>query len=47
MAIAVTPPASASVHSPLRSDWAARWIATSEDEQAVSSVMAGPSKPKV
>ncbi|RGC65108.1 hypothetical protein C5N14_30360 [Micromonospora sp. MW-13] len=43
----VTPPASARSHSPDRSACTARWSATSEDEQAVSSVTAGPSKPNV
>ncbi|GAA3117276.1 hypothetical protein GCM10020254_75130 [Streptomyces goshikiensis] len=43
----VTPPARARVHSPLRRAWAARWTATSEDEQAVSTVTAGPSRPRV
>ncbi|CAM5711684.1 putative protein OS=Streptomyces fumanus OX=67302 GN=GCM10018772_62460 PE=4 SV=1 [Streptomyces fumanus] len=42
----VTPPARAIVHSPFRSAWAARCRPTSEDEQAVSTVTAGPSKPK-
>ncbi len=46
-AMIVTPPARASVHSPLRKACAARWIATSDDEQAVSTVTAGPSKPKL
>ena len=41
----VTPPATAIAHSPRRSAWPARWTATSEDEQAVSTVMAGPSRP--
>ncbi|CAM5630000.1 hypothetical protein SRIMM317S_05452 [Streptomyces rimosus subsp. rimosus] len=45
--ITVTPPASAREHSPLRSAWAAMWRATSEEEQAVSTVTAGPSRPKV
>ncbi len=45
--ITATPPASASVDSPLRSDWAARWTATKEEEQAVSTVIAGPSRPSV
>jgi len=36
-----TPPASASAHSPWRSEWLARCTATSEDEQAVSIVIAG------
>ena len=47
VAITVTPPASASVHSPARSDCAAQCSATSEEEQAVSTVTAGPSRPKV
>ncbi len=41
------PPARASVHSPDRSDRAASWRATSEEEQAVSTVTAGPSSPSV
>ncbi len=43
----VAPPASASEHSPERSAWAARCRATSEEEQAVSTVTAGPSRPRV
>ena len=43
--ITVTPPASASVHSPPRSAPHARCRATSEEEQAVSIVSAGPSSP--
>ncbi len=43
--ITATPPASASDDSPVRSDCAARCIATSEEEQAVSIVTAGPSRP--
>ena len=46
VAITVTPPASASEHSPARSACAARCSATSEDEHAVSTVTAGPSKPE-
>jgi len=42
----VTPPASASSHSPCLSAWQARWIATSEEEQAVSILTAWPSRPK-
>ncbi|GHH43758.1 hypothetical protein GCM10018775_30880 [Streptomyces umbrinus] len=42
-----TPPASASEHSWRRSDWQARCMATSEEEQAVSTVTAGPSSPSV
>ena len=45
MAITVTPPASAIVHSPDRSAWQARCSATSDDEHAVSTVTAGPSRP--
>ncbi|GES10240.1 hypothetical protein Amac_038370 [Acrocarpospora macrocephala] len=47
LAITVTPPASASEQSPPRSACAARCIATSDDEQAVSTVTAGPSRPSV
>ncbi len=47
MDITVTPPASASEHSPARSACAARCSATSEAEHAVSTVTAGPSSPKV
>ncbi len=47
VAITVTPPARARVHSPCRSAWAARCMATSDDEHAVSTVTAGPSRPKV
>ena len=45
VAITVTPPASASEHSPPRSACPARCNATSDDEHAVSSVTAGPSSP--
>src|SRR5580704_445522 len=45
--ITVTPPTSASEHSPARSDWAARCSATSDDEHAVSTLTAGPSSPNV
>ncbi|CDR03860.1 predicted protein [Streptomyces iranensis] len=45
--ITAAPPARASEQSPWRSDWQARWRATSEDEQAVSMVTAGPSRPRV
>ncbi|GAA1688602.1 hypothetical protein GCM10009680_30170 [Streptomyces yatensis] len=45
--ITVTPPVSAIEHSPLRSAWMARCSATSDAEQAVSTVSAGPSRPKV
>ena len=46
-AITVTPPASASVHSPERTAWQARCSATSDDEHAVSIVTAGPSRPRM
>src|SRR5437763_11514886 len=45
VAITVTPPASASVHSPVRRARIAKWIATRDDEHAVSTVTAGPSNP--
>ncbi len=47
VAMTVTPPATASEHSPERSACAAQCMATSDEEQAVSTVTAGPSKPKV
>jgi len=40
-----TPPASAIAQSFARNAWQARWIATSDDEQAVSSVRLGPCRP--
>ena len=43
----VDPPASASEHSPQRSAWHAECTATNDDEHAVSTVTAGPSKPNV
>ncbi|CNG84918.1 Uncharacterised protein [Mycobacterium tuberculosis] len=46
-AMTVTPPVSASAHSPLRSDWAARCSATKDEEHAVSTVMAGPVSPSM
>ncbi|BBX73639.1 hypothetical protein MSHI_15450 [Mycobacterium shinjukuense] len=45
VAITVTPPASARSHSPNRSDCTAKCTATSDDEHAVSTDTAGPSKP--
>ena len=45
--ITVTPPANASEHSPARNDCAAKCSATNDDEQAVSTVTAGPSNPNV
>ncbi len=42
-----TPPATARVHSPCRSACTAWCSATSDDEHAVSTVTAGPSKPNV
>ena len=47
VAITVTPPASASAHSPSRSACAARCSATSDDEHAVSTVTAGPFEAEV
>ena len=43
----LTPPAIASRDSPWRRLWQPRCTAVSEDEQAVSTTIAGPSKPKV
>ena len=43
----MTPPASASEHSPDRSACAARCSATSDDEHAVSTDTAGPSSPRL
>ena len=43
--ITLAPPASASVHSPLRSARSARCTATNDDEHAVSSVRLGPRSP--
>ncbi|CPU44647.1 Uncharacterised protein [Mycobacteroides abscessus subsp. massiliense] len=37
-----TPPASATSHSPFATARTARWVVTSEDEHAVSTVMLGP-----
>ncbi|GLY16590.1 hypothetical protein Kisp01_36050 [Kineosporia sp. NBRC 101677] len=45
--ITTTPPARAIEQSPERSAWQARCRATSEEEQAVSSVTEGPSRPSV
>ncbi len=47
LAMTVTPPTMAMEHSSLRSDWQARWSATREEEQAVSTVTAGPLRPKL
>ncbi|CAM5690217.1 hypothetical protein SALBM217S_06624 [Streptomyces griseoloalbus] len=44
--ITVTPPARAREHSPWRRDCAARCRATREEEQAVSTETAGPSRPR-
>ncbi len=44
--IVVTPPARASEQSPWRSAWIAQCSATRDEEQAVSTVTAGPSKPR-
>ncbi|CAM5711466.1 hypothetical protein SFUMM280S_00111 [Streptomyces fumanus] len=45
--ITLTPPTRAIAHSPFRSACTARWRLTSEEEQAVSTLTAGPSRPKV
>ncbi len=45
--ITVAPPATASEHSPERRACTARCRATRDEEQAVSTVTAGPSQPKV
>src|SRR5690349_4043484 len=42
----LTPPASARVDSPRQRLWQARWTATNEDEQAVSTARLGPRKSK-
>ncbi|GLY16566.1 hypothetical protein Kisp01_35810 [Kineosporia sp. NBRC 101677] len=47
VAITDTPPAIASEVSLWRSAWAARWMATSELEAEVSTVRAGPFRPRV
>ncbi len=47
VAMIVTPPASAREHSPPRNACMARCIATDDEEQAVSTETAGPSKPNV
>ena len=44
--IRFTPPARAMRDSPARRLWQARWTATSEDEQAVSTARLGPCKPE-
>ncbi len=44
--ITVTPPASANEQSPVRSACSAQCSATNDDEQAVSTVTAGPSMPR-
>ncbi len=44
--ITVAPPASGQVRLPARRERQASWRATSEDEQAVSTVTAGPSRPQ-
>jgi hypothetical protein len=43
--MAVAPPANARSDSPVRNDWHARCSATSDEEHAVSTVIAGPSSP--
>ena len=44
--ITLTPPASASSHSPALSAWAARWSETSEEEHAVATANTGPCNPR-
>src|SRR6188768_2660070 len=44
VSIRFTPPARAVLLSPDQRDWQARWTATSDDEQAVSSATLGPSR---
>lgn len=41
-----TPPTNAALHSPVRMALHPIWIATPEDEQAVSTVIPGPVQPK-
>ncbi|OIK28500.1 hypothetical protein VT52_006825 [Streptomyces malaysiense] len=43
----VAPPANAKAHSPRPIAWAARCRATRDEEHAVSTVRAGPFRPKV
>ncbi|VAZ93322.1 hypothetical protein LAUMK21_01934 [Mycobacterium pseudokansasii] len=43
--ITVTPPANARSHSPERNDAIAQWMATNDEEHAVSTDTAGPSSP--
>src|SRR6202035_6100534 len=45
VALTVTPPASARSHSPVRNDCTAMCRATNDDEHAVSTDTAGPSRP--
>ncbi len=45
VAMTVAPPARASSHSPDLRACTAEWRATREDEHAVSTVTAGPSRP--
>ena len=45
VALTVTPPASAKSHSPDRNDCTAMCRVTNDDEHAVSTDSAGPSKP--
>ena len=47
VSITFTPPASASPHSPSRKLLHARWMATRDDEQAVSIDIAGPCRPRL
>ncbi len=47
VAMTAAPAARAIVHSPARKAWTARCSATRDEEQAVSTVSAGPSRPRV
>ena len=46
VSIRFAPAASAMEHSPARRLWHARWTATSEEEQAVSTTRLGPCRSK-
>ncbi len=47
VAITITPPAIARSHSPARSACPPMWMVISEAEHPVSTVTAGPSRPRV
>src|SRR3712207_9561158 len=44
--IRLTPPVSATSHSPFQMLWQAMWVATSDEEQAVSIAKLGPCRSK-